>query len=594
MTRITHNVTTVVLMTMALWLLASCTRPSHTVSINRPAPKTELPKAPTLSAADQLRYQSFLYEGIAQQTKGNYAAAFDLLNHARTINPDAPEVYYHLAGYYIDMGNDSMAQAYFEKAVELDPTNDAYVEKVGQMYINQRDYAEAIKTYEKVFDANHKRYDILQLLLQLYAVQNDQNQMLHTLERMELLDGGNEQISFSKMQIYEQQGKKDKAFAELKALVDKHPNDLNYQVMFGNWLLQNDKADEAVKIYRHVLKEEPDNSLAQMSMLDYYRAKDMTAEADGLLMQLLKGKKTPDNEKQALMRQYVMASVKANVDSTRILSVFDEVLQASPSTSMLLMKAAYMDLAKMEKDTINTVLQQALAIEPDNVGARMQLVQNVWSLQDYPRVIALAQVGQEYNPDEMLFYYFEGFAHFLQDDHDQALEVFRKGTAQINDDSNPEIVSDFYGMMGDILHEKGQAEEAFAAYDSCLQWKPDNIGALNNYAYYLSLQNRDLKRAEQMSLKTVQAEPSNSTYLDTYAWILFMEERYDEAKEYIDQALANDAEVSAVIVEHAGDIYAQCGDIPKAMEYWLKAKERGSDSTTIDRKIKEKKYIKEP
>lgn len=586
-----HKATSVVLMAMVLWLLASCTRPSHPVNIDKPMPKVAHPNVSTLSPADQLRYRSFLYESISQQAKGNYAAAFDLLSHARTINPDAPEVYYHLAGYHVDMGNDSTAQAYFEKAVELDPTNDTYVEKVGQMYINQRKYAEAINIYEKVFEANHKRYDILQLLLQLYAVQNDQSQMLHTLERMELLDGGNEQISFSKMQIYEQQGKKDKAFAELKALIDKHPNDLNYQVMFGNWLLQNDKADEAVKIYRHVLKEEPDNTLAQMSMLDYYRAKDMTAEADILLMQLLKGKKTPESEKQALMRQYVMTSVKANVDSTRILAVFDEVLQTAPTSSMLIMKAAYMDLAQMEKDTINTVLLQALALEPDNVSARMQLIQNIWGKQDYPRVIALSQTGQEYNPDEMLFYYFEGFAHFLQDDHEQALEVFRKGTAQINDESNPEIVSDFYAMMGDILHEKGQSEEAFAAYDSCLQWKPDNIGALNNYAYYLSLQNRDLKRAEQMSLKTIQAEPTNSTYLDTYAWILFMEERYDEAKEYIDQALANDAEVSAVIVEHAGDIYAAYGDIPKAMEYWLKAKERGSDSTTLDRKIKEKRYI---
>ena len=586
-----HKATSVVLMAMALCLLASCTRPSHPVNIDKPMPKVAHPNVSTLSPADQLRYRSFLYESISQQAKGNYAAAFDLLSHARTINPDAPEVYYHLAGYHVDMGNDSTAQAYFEKAVELDPTNDTYVEKVGQMYINQRKYAEAINIYEKVFEANHKRYDILQLLLQLYAVQNDQSQMLHTLERMELLDGGNEQISFSKMQIYEQQGKKDKAFAELKALIDKHPNDLNYQVMFGNWLLQNDKADEAVKIYRHVLKEEPDNTLAQMSMLDYYRAKDMTAEADILLMQLLKGKKTPESEKQALMRQYVMTSVKANVDSTRILAVFDEVLQTAPTSSMLIMKAAYMDLAQMEKDTINTVLLQALALEPDNVSARMQLIQNIWDKQDYPRVIALSQTGQEYNPDEMLFYYFEGFAHFLQDDHEQALEVFRKGTAQINDESNPEIVSDFYAMMGDILHEKGQSEEAFAAYDSCLQWKPDNIGALNNYAYYLSLQNRDLKRAEQMSLKTIQAEPTNSTYLDTYAWILFMEERYDEAKEYIDQALANDAEVSAVIVEHAGDIYAAYGDIPKAMEYWLKAKERGSDSTTLDRKIKEKRYI---
>ena len=607
MTRKIKNSLSVALMTMALWLLASCAQSTRGLTSRKATGKTEVkgqktmvsstPASPTtslLSPSDRLRYQYFLYEGIAQQGKGNYAAAFDLINHARTINPDAAEVYYYLAAYYIDMDDDSTAQAYFEKAVELAPANDTYVEKVGQMYINQRKYAEAIDIYERLFESNRKRYDVLQLLLQLYAVQNNQEQMLHTLERMEVLDGGNEQISFSKMQIYEQQGKKDKAFAELKQLVDKHPNDLNYQVMFGNWLLQNNQAEEAVKIYRRVLKDEPDNTMAQMSMLDYYRAKDMSEEADVLLMQLLKGKKTPDSEKQTLMRQYVVSSVKANTDSAKVLSVFDEVLQASPTTELLLMKASYMDMVDMPKDSINRVLQQALLIEPDHEGVRLQLIQNMWDQQNYSRVIAMSLAGQAFNPDEMLFYYFEGFAHFMQDDHDHALEAFQKGTAQINDDSNPDIVSDFYSMMGDILHEKGQTEEAFAAYDSCLQWKPDNIGALNNYAYYLSLQNRDLKRAEQMSLKTVKAEPASSTYLDTYAWILFMEKRYEEAKEYIDQALANDAEVSAVIVEHAGDIYAMCGDIPKAMEFWLKAKERGSDSTTLPLKIEQKKYIKEP
>jgi tetratricopeptide (TPR) repeat protein len=171
-------------------------------------------------------------------------------------------------------------------------------------------------------------------------------------------------------------------------------------------------------------------------------------------------------------------------------------------------------------------------------------------------VIALSQTGQEYNPDEMLFYYFEGFAHFLQDDHEQALEVFRKGTAQINDESNPEIVSDFYAMMGDILHEKGQSEEAFAAYDSCLVWKEDNIGCLNNYAYYLSERGERLSKAEEMSYKTIKAEPKNSTYLDTYAWILYMEKRYAEAKIYIEQAVQNldEKQDNSVILEHADKI----------------------------------------
>jgi len=42
---------------------------------------------------------------------------------------------------------------------------------------------------------------------------------------------------------------------------------------------------------------------------------------------------------------------------------------------------------------------------------------------------------------------------------------------------------------------------------------------MNNYAYYLSEEKTDLKKAEKMSAKAVEKEPNNSTYLDTYAWI---------------------------------------------------------------------------
>ena len=163
----------------------------------------------------------------------------------------------------------------------------------------------------------------------------------------------------------------------------------------------------------------------------------------------------------------------------------------------------------------------------------------------------------------MAFYYFQGMAQFHKHDSDAALETFRKGVGQIKQDSDPAIVSDFYGIMGDILHEKGLNKEAFQAYDSCLQWKADNVAALNNYAYYLSEANENLTKAEQMSYKTIKAEPNNSTYLDTYAWILFQQKRYEEAKIYIEQAIRNDSTLSNVVKEHAGDIYAQTGDIEK-------------------------------
>ena len=274
--------------------------------------------------------------------------------------------------------------------------------------------------------------------------------------------------------------------------------------------------------------------------------------------------------------------------------MFDRIYEANPKdASMASLLAAYMNLKDMPDDSVNVALERVLALTPDDSDARLQLIQNIWKTQNYDRVIELSRQAQQYIPDEMAFYYFEGVAYYQKEKKDSALQAFRRGVSQINEQSNKNIVSDFYAMMGDILHDKGLANEAYAAYDSCLQWKDDNWGCLNNYAYYLSEENRELQKAERMSFRTIKAQPTNSTFLDTYAWILFKQERYAEAQIYIDQAIQNDTTASDVILEHGGDIYAMNNNILKALELWQKAKDSGSESKVLIRKIKLRNYLKE-
>ena len=295
-----------------------------------------------------------------------------------------------------------------------------------------------------------------------------------------------------------------------------------------------------------------------------------------------------------LMRQEVMRSEELGGDSTRVLALFAKMLaQPQEDADIATLCAAYMGLKEMPRDSIARVLEQVLEIEPDNAGARLQLVSYAWNDDDNDRVISLCQEAREYNPEEMAFYYYQGMAYYKKNEKDQALSAFQNGIGVINDDSNPEIVSDFYAIMGDLLHQKGLAREAFEAYDSCLQWKDDNIMCLNNYAYYLSERGEQLERAEQMSFRTLKADPKNATYLDTYAWILFMQKRYAEAKVYIEQALQNDSDVSAVIVEHAGDIYIMNKEPERALELWRQAQQDDSGNKILARKIKLKKYIKQ-
>ena len=539
------------------------------------------------------RFKYFYLEAINQQNKGNYAAAFDLLNHCQEINPNAAEVYFMRSAYYSMLKNDSLMVADIERAAALNPTNTTFMERLGQIYIGMGKFPKAIETYEKIFANTRDRDDVLNILIQLYDRQKDYDNMLRTIDRLESLEGSSEEITLARMRVLALKGDKEAELAELKSLSEKHPNDMNYHVMMGNWLLQNDRADEALKEYDYVLKMEPDNLMAQMSMLDYYRNVGEDSLANDLQEKMLINEDTPINSKMTLMRKVVADNEQEGGDSTQVLDLFHRILaKPQKTTDMHELYAAYMTLKKMPQDSINQALRDALEIAPDNAGVRLELIQAEWSKKNFDEVIRLSRAAQEYNPDEMAFYYFMGLAHFQKDERDEALNSFQRGVAQINESSNKEIVSDFYAIMGDILHEKGREKEAYAAYDSCLQWKPDNIGCLNNYAYYLSEQGKDLQRAEQMSYRTIKAEPQNSTYLDTYAWILFMQERYEESKLYIDQAVQNDSTVSVVILEHAGDIHAKVGEMDKALDFWRKARDNGSDSKVLIRKIKLRKYLK--
>ncbi len=552
------------------------------------------PAAAQTGNNDAGRYDRFFIDAMLQRQKGNNDAAFDLLKHCVHIRPEAPEAYFFLAQYYMSLKQNDKAIECFKKAADLEPDNSTYLETLAKAYVTNDNDSLAIGTLEKIVEKETGRIDILEMLVQLYQNRADYDNTIKTLDRLETLEGKNERLTYAKSEIYSLTGDKKAAINEMKKLADQYPNDLNYRGMYGDALLMNGREKEAFDIYTGILKAEPDNYRAQLSMRAYYNQKDMAADADSMTMQLLLNKNTGDDARVYIMRQEIAESENGGGDSTKILRLFDRMMaQPQASTDIAILYATYMSLKKMPQEKIEAVLEKVLAQTPDNAAARLQLVAYAWQRDDLDRVIELCKAARQYNPDEMAFYYYEGMAHFRKDDNDSALNAFQNGISVIGEHSDPDIVSDFYAVMGDLLYEKGRADEAYAAYDSCLQWKDDNIGCLNNYAYYLSVNGDSLDKAEKMSYRTVKAEPKNATYLDTYAWILFMQGRYAEAKIYIDQAVQNDSDSSAVILEHAGDIHAKAGDIDGAVELWARAAAKDPANKLLARKIRQRKYIKE-
>ncbi len=552
---------------------------------------------------DGRRYDAMFLEAVCQREKGHLDAAYDLLTHCVEIDSTRSEAWYYLAQYHALLKDKDRSLSYVQRAVALEPQNTTYLETLAQAYIEKRDYRQAAQTLEQLYDRNREREDVVGMLVQLYEQLGDYDQAIGALSRLEVMEGKSERLSFAKSQLYTQKGDKKSAIAEMKQLAEQYPNDCNYRCLYANTLYQNGQQKKAVALYRDILKEEPDNRLAQLAMLSYYNDEKDSVRQYEMTERVLLNKNMTQQDRLALMRQVIGESEQSGGDSTLVLQLFHKMMNMPEADAdIAIFCASYMNLKKMPRDSIRVVLEQALEMAPDNAAARLQLVSYAWQAEDKDRVIALCHDARQYNPDEMAFYYYQGIAYYQKQDLDNALNAFQNGISVIGEQSDPDIVSDFYAVMGDIMHQKGREQEAYAAYDSCLQWKDDNIGCLNNYAYYLSEKGQQLDKAEKMSYRAIKAEPKNATYLDTYAWILFKQKRYSEARIYIDQTLQCDSDSSAILLEHAGDIYYFAGEEEKAVALWQQALEKTAGEVPfgtedrraiLTRKVKLKKYLKE-
>ena len=577
-------------------MLTSCggIRSVRTAKTTAKADGASLMKETLLSAEQQRKYDYFFLEAMRMKGKNEYDAAFGLLQHCLDINPTASSALYEISQYYMFLRQVPQGQVALEQAVAFAPDNYWYSQGLVSLYQQQNELDKAAALLEKMVTRFPSKQDPLFSLLDIYSRQEKYNDVISTLNRLEKRLGKNEQLSMEKFRIYLQMKDDKKAFQEIESLVQEYPMDMRYQVILGDVYLQNGKKQEAYDAYQKVLAVEPDNPMALFSMASYYEQTGQKELYQQQLDTLLLNKKVTSDTKISVMRQVIVENEQSSAkDSTQVIALFDRMMKQDMDDPQIpMLYSQYLLSKNMEQEAV-PVLEQVVDLDPTNKAARLMLVSAAVKKEDYKQIIKVCEPGIEATPDALELYYYLAIAYHQAEQTDSVLSICSRALEHITPDTRKEVISDFYSIMGDIYHTKKQMKEAYAAYDSALVYNPSNIGALNNYAYYLSVERRDLDKAEEMSYKTVKAEPNNSTYLDTYAWILFEKGNYAEARIYIDNAMKSDGGKSDVIVEHCGDIYFMTGDVEGALGYWKKALEMGSESKTLKQKIEKKKFIAE-
>ena len=137
-------------------------------------------------------------------------------------------------------------------------------------------------------------------------------------------------------------------------------------------------------------------------------------------------------------------------------------------------------------------------------------------------------------------------------------------------------IAEALAIKGDVQYQElGDKKLAYATYEETLAVDPDRTSVLNNYAYYLSLERKQLRKALKMSRRTVELEPDNATYLDTYGWILYLLHRPKDAKPYFKHAMLYGGKDSAVVLEHYSIVLDALGETDLATYYKNLSEQKG-------------------
>ena len=545
-----------------------------------------------LSTAEQRKFDYFFYEGLKLKNTEKFDSSFEMFKRCLDIDSTSAAALFELSSYYIQLDRPEKAVTMMRKAVAYAPGNQEYHNTLATLLFSLEMFGEAADEYEILVNASPNKPELNYYLAESYTRMGEIGKAIDTYDALENLMGMNEAFSMQKYRLYMTLNQKEDAFGELNKLADKFPMESRYPIIIGDIYLQQNNNAQALKYFNKAREIDIESPYYSVSMANYYEKTGQRDSAKQQINAALINERLDVNTKINILARYIVQLQRSKQDIDGANTLFQALLEQHPDESQL--KLVYGEFLATQNKFEEARFQYQLVteIEPENIDAWKQLMRLSLQAQDLDECIRICRKCKEIFPDDMEFYFFLGIAYYQKQEYMSAIDIYKEAIPLIPA-RDIVIVSNFYAQIGDTYFKIKEKEKAFESYEEALKYNDKNILVLNNYAYYLSLLKKDLSKAERMSALSIKMEPNNATYLDTYAWIFFIQKNYPLAKIYIEQAISKDRNNSYELVDHYGDILYMSGEKEKAVEQWKKAKELGKKSATLERKITEETYFEE-
>lgn len=530
---------------------------------------------------DQQYYYVFI-EANRKKLLGDLRGALDLFYECLKLKPDAAAAMYEISKINNILKNYDIAVKYARMAAENDNENKWYKLNLAELLITTQKYEEAIKVYEQAYKIDKTDLEIPYKLAALYTHIKNYEKAIQLYNKIESSLGVHESLSLAKQQLYYNLGQKTKAYKEIENLIKHYPAEPRYYGILAEMYTNDNLFSKAQHYYDRLFSIDSTNTLGLLSIVDFYRKKMDYDNAFKTVRKIIDHNQIDYNQKVVVLVSILNTRSEFNIYNQQIHDLLAYLKEKYPDKKdSYTLYADY--LIKMnERDKAITEIEFILDNFEGNIALWEQLLYIYNYNNNFDTLYVKSKTAIDSFPEHDIFYLFNGISANQTGKTAQAIKSLTKG---LNLSKTKEIQIDFYINLAEAYHDNKEYEKSDYYFDLVLKEQPDNLYVRNNYAYYLSIRETKLEYAESLSKLTVQQEPNNSTYLDTYAWILYKLKRYQDALYYIKRAFEFGGAQSSVIVEHYGDIQYKVGNVDAALELWKLSKKLGNKSKKLIEKI---------
>ncbi len=489
------------------------------------------------------------------------------------------------------------AVKYAREAYLSDTTNYWYLGRYAQCVVSNGDYLLARDLYEKLIDLRPMDINAYRILAILYQQESRVEEAIALLDTAEMRGGRNPYLSMLKQQMLLSTDQKERAVDEAKAAVDEMPTLPDNRVALAQLYIDLQRDSLAQLELDEALRLDSTKVETLLAVANFHRARGREREYLKALVPIVSNPAMELKSRIGLVEEVTSRRDLYQREKFAVGAVVNALTLANPNDPQVVKMQAKHLLTLGYNEPALLYFKNHLDDEP----AQLDYYRAVFEIEQFmgraDSVELYLNRAMERFPEELSLNFDMAYLMVAKERYDEAVECYKSTL----DGATDSLKSSVWGSVGDLLYHKLTIDverdsmkkisprqvrrrlgEVYDAYDTSIGYLDNNALVLNNYAYFLCENGGDLTFALNMAKRAVEAQSSNSTFIDTYGWILYRLGLYDEAKAVMRRAVSFDSTNNYEIALHYGEILAVLGETTMANFYWEKAQQWGASAELIE------------